>query len=396
MKILFLSRWFPYPPDNGSKLRIFNLIRQLALQHEVNLISFIDEAIVNTSLEKLGEYCGNIYTSIYQPFQQRRLKSVLGFFSKQPRSIVDTHSRKMAQLVNQVEKSHKFDLVIASQLEMVVYANQLTDIPKILEEVELSVFFDQFMNEQSLPIRFRRGLMWWKLSNFLKGILGTFNGCTVVSENEKRLLSNILKNDFPIEIIPNGVDTNSYAFNQGAIEQNSLIYSGSLTYYANYDAVEYFLREIFPIIQARNPRAKLYVTGDTKNVQLDKLPQRERVEFTGYLADVKPRIAQSAINIVPLRIGGGTRLKILESLALGTPVVATNKGAEGLDLKPGRDLLIGDTPNEFAESVLNILDNNSLREELSDNGRREVVNKYEWHVIGKRFNEFLEAIVSVS
>jgi glycosyltransferase involved in cell wall biosynthesis len=150
------------------------------------------------------------------------------------------------------------------------------------------------------------------------------------------------------------------------------------------------------LIQAKLPEAKLYVTGSLDGVQIKKLPRKRGVIFTGYLDDVRPRVARSWLQVVPLRSGGGTRLKILESMAIGTPVVSTSKGAEGLDLQPGRDLLIADTPAAFANAVLSILCDASLRRELSRAGRQAVAARYDWQSIGQRYNEYIESLVDRS
>jgi glycosyltransferase involved in cell wall biosynthesis len=175
---------------------------------------------------------------------------------------------------------------------------------------------------------------------------------------------------------------------------DTLIYSGSLTYHANYAAVDFFLRDIFPIIRAQRPGARLTVTGRLDGVPTERLSQQPGVTFTGYLDDIRPLIAGSMVNIVPLRSGGGTRLKILESLALGTPVVATPKGAEGLDLVPGRDLLIADQPADFAQAVLSLLADPDLRQTLRHNGRTAVEARYDFARIGESFCEFVESVVA--
>jgi glycosyltransferase involved in cell wall biosynthesis len=129
-------------------------------------------------------------------------------------------------------------------------------------------------------------------------------------------------------------------------------------------------------------------------VPVERLPDNDGVVFTGYLDDIRPRVARSWGSIVPLRVGGGTRLKILEALALGTPVVATSKGAEGLDLAPGQDILIADKPADFAAAVLRLLQEAQLRKTLSHNGLRVVKAKYDWQIIGQQFNDFIETVVS--
>jgi glycosyltransferase involved in cell wall biosynthesis len=161
-----------------------------------------------------------------------------------------------------------------------------------------------------------------------------------------------------------------------------------LTYQANFDAVNFFLREVFPHIVRSRPGVRLYVTGRLDGVAVERLPQYPNVVFTGYLPNVRPRVAQSWLCVVQLRVGGGTRLKVLEALALGTPVVSTLKGVEGLDLQPGRDLLVADGPAEFASGVLRVLSDRILREQLSVNGRRASI-QYDWSDVGRRLTNMI-------
>jgi glycosyltransferase involved in cell wall biosynthesis len=394
MKILFCSRWFPYPPDNGSKIRIFNLLKQLSARHEVDLISFTSETLSDEQLSAVRTYCRRVYTIPYKSFQPGRSKALVGFFSRRPRSVVDTFSPEMQQLVSSVGRERSFDMVIASQTDMAPYVAGLTRLPKLFEEVELTTLYEQFFKTSHPVKKLRSGLTWWKLSNYTAKLLRAFNGCTVVSEGERKRVLQVSPGYTPIKVVPNGVDIHYYATQFGLPEADTLVYSGALTYGANFDAVDFFLREVFPLIQAERPQVKLFISGKLDGVPVDLLPHNDSVIFTGYLQDIRPRVARSWLNIVPLRLGGGTRLKVLESLALGTPVVATSKGAEGLDLVPGRDLLIANEPAEFATGVLKLLGDAALRDRLSQHGRSAVKN-YDWSVIGQKFCTFVEEVVTV-
>ena len=197
-----------------------------------------------------------------------------------------------------------------------------------------------------------------------------------------------------IAVVPNGTDLERNPFGSDPPEPDSLIYSGALSFQSNFDAVDFFLREIFLLVQAQRPGTRLRITGGIDGVPTQQLPQHPGVTFTGYVDDIRPLIAGSMVNIVPLRSGGGTRLKILELLALGTPVVATPKGAEGLDLIPGRDLLIAEQPAEFAQAVLSLLANPELRETLRHNGRKTVEARYDFARIGESFCAFAESVVA--
>jgi glycosyltransferase involved in cell wall biosynthesis len=390
MRILFLSRWFPYPPDNGSRIRVFNLLKHLAARHTVDLISFIGEPPTDEHLAAMRSLCRSVALVPYRPFQPGRWKALLGFFSPRPRSVIDTYNPDLQSLVERAGREGGVEVVIASEIDMAPYALAVPEVPRLLEELELTGLYENFVRQRNLWQTTRRGLAWWKTARYAAGLLRAFDGCTVVSEVERERLLTVRPGYGPIAVIPNGVDIAHHTGAFGAPEAGALIYSGALTYGANFDAMEFFLREVFPRIRADWPTAQLAITGKLNGVPVERLPACEGVTFTGYLNDIRPAVARSWVSVVPVREGGGTRLKILEALALGTPVVATRKGAEGLDLTPGRDLLIADDPAEFAAAVVRVLRDPGLRAALSENGRRAVAAKYDWPVIARRFSEFVE------
>ena len=174
---------------------------------------------------------------------------------------------------------------------------------------------------------------------------------------------------------------------------NSLIFTGAMTYGANYEAMEFFLQDVYPLVKARQPGVTLRITGSTQGVPLRRLPLDESVLLTGYVDDVRPLIWDSAVCVAPLRVGGGTRLKILEAMALGRPVVATSKGAEGLEVTHGYDILIADDPATFADCILRLLADPSLRERLAQAARQTVEEKYDWRIIGRRLDALLRDVV---
>jgi glycosyltransferase involved in cell wall biosynthesis len=392
VRALFLSRWYPYPPDNGSKLRVFNLLKHLSARHEVDLLSFTGETLSAAQLEPMRAFCRCVETVVYRPFQPTRAKALAAFFSPLPRSVVDTHSPELATLVAHMTAECEYDVVIASQIDMAPYALRVARASKILEELQITELYEQFArSRESQPLKqLRRGLMWWKTSRYVQRLLRAFDVCTVVSDPERERVQATARMT-GVQVVPNGVDVNHYAGDYGAPQPDTLVYSGALTYDANFDAVDFFARDVLPIVQTQHPNVQLRVTGKADSTLIKRLPSNKGLTFTGYVADIRPTIAQSWASVVPLRIGGGTRLKILESLALGTPVIATSKGAEGLNLVAGRELLIADTPHDFAATVLRVLNDAELRATLSRNGR-EAVKPYDWQTIGQGFCELVEKV----
>jgi glycosyltransferase involved in cell wall biosynthesis len=176
---------------------------------------------------------------------------------------------------------------------------------------------------------------------------------------------------------------------QAAPQPDTLIFTGSLSYFANLEGVRWFLSEVYPIVQAQVPAVQLVITGKNDGVSL---PTAENVTLTGFVEDVRPLIASARISLAPLQVGGGTRLKILEAMALGTPVVATEKGAEGLQAVNGEHLLVADSAENFADAVVRLLQDRKLCRKLTDNSCRLVRQQYDWAVIMSDFLELTEEV----
>lgn len=398
LRLLFISRWFPYPPDNGSKIRVYHLLDALKGKYEVHLVSFYQPGEGGLhAQEALSQLCASVTAVPYQGYRSGDLKALMGFFSPLPRSVAASHSADMQAALDSLFRRMSFDLVIASQIDMAPYALQVPAPVRILEELEFSSYVDAARQAPSRLGRWRKGLTLQKTAPYFAATARKFQGVTVVSERERREIARIAGQLDCLEVIPNGADLPDLNDEPVDPEPGSLIYPGAVTFYANLDAVQYFAEQIMPQVLKVDPRVKLTVTGSTGNVDLHLYPFdmpeiRDYIIFTGYLAEIRRQISRSWICVVPIRQGGGTRLKILEALACGTPVIATSKGAEGLDLVNGNDLIIADDPQEFASQVLRLLGDPLLRARLSHQGRQSVIQKYDWSRIGTRFIDFLERV----
>jgi glycosyltransferase involved in cell wall biosynthesis len=304
--------------------------------------------------------------------------------------VVANHSAAMAAAVR-ARAGQGYDLVIASSLHIAPYA-LLLDTPRLLEEVELTVLREQFANQTRLLGRARYGLTWWKTRRYVAALLRQFAGATVVSERERELLRPLAPTHLQLAVVPNGVDTAACSGNFGEPQADTLIYPGALSYDANFDAVAHFLRAILPRLRAARPGVRLRVTGRAAPEQIAALPAADGVEFTGYLDDVRPAVACAWAEVVPLRKGGGTRLKVLEALALGTPVVSTTKGVEGLELEDDRHVLVADTAHGFAAATERLLGQPELRARLGAAGRQVVRERYDWRAIGARLDDLVREI----
>ncbi|MEM9773161.1 MAG: glycosyltransferase family 4 protein [Chloroflexota bacterium] len=390
MNILFLSAWYPYPTNNGSRLRIFNLLKGIAhAGHKITLISFEDQPLIDKA--GLADICCDIITIPWESGQLTGIRKRLAPLNRTPHSFLDTFSDKMVGAIEAVLAQKDIDIVIASQIKAAAYGEYLKGIPAIFEELELGVMHDQPNEIESLLHRSRYKLTWYKHKNFVEKVFDHYQACTVVSSEEKVLFEkNINQPDVPCHVIPNGVDVAQYVdYQTSKKKKNTLIYTGSYGFFANYDAMVWFVGKVLPIIQERVPDVKLTITGDHKN---KLLPENSAVKLVGFVDDIRPLIAESAVSLAPLLVGGGTRLKILEAMALCTPVVATSKGAQGLDAIPGVHYQKADAPRDFADEVVRLLHDDSLAQSIADEAYALVHSKYDWGVILPQFMEVVECL----
>ncbi|MFN8487859.1 MAG: glycosyltransferase [Caldilineaceae bacterium] len=371
-------------------MRIYNLLHGLADRHEVTLLSFIEQPVIALNLTDLHSLCREIQTVPWKSFEPTSGQAILGFLSSTPRSFIDTFSDEMMERIRQTIAKQKYDVVIVSELAMIPYIQAFHGAAALLEDVELGVLYEQFAHAPSAIARFRYGLTWVKHRHYLRQKLCCFRACTVVSEREKQMLAGIAPHPVDIRVIPNCIRCADYQV-QVEPQPNTLIFTGPFHYHANYDAMQWFLREVYPRVQAQMPEVRLTITGEHANLPL---PPASNLTLTGFVDDVRPLVAQAWISVAPLRIGGGTRIKILEAMALGTPVVATAKGAEGLDVQPGEQLLLADTPEAFAQAIIRLCKEPGLRQQLANQARRMISAQYDWTATMPRFLDLVEQVGS--
>ena len=397
MKILALSSWFPYPPDNGSKIRTFNLIKELAKRHQIHLLSFIREENDKNHISSRKDYCETVGIASLDVYNPMSAKAIAGFLTPTPRSVVSTYNREMQQLVDAEISRQSFDVVISMHLDTANYVAEMNHVPKVLDQHNVESLFSKKQSalQASRFSRFRYWLSWVKAKRYESRICSQFDACAVVSEIDKKELLRICPNARLVEVIPNGVDFSFYHFQQARNrQQKTLVYNGALTYVANEVAVFNFYDNILPRVRKEIPEVKLIITGKYNEKRHSWLALDKNITLTNYVADIRPFVANSSVCIVPLTIGGGTRLKILEAMALGTPVVSTSAGAEGLDVTHDENILIADDPQIFARYVINLFQDTRLRERIAMKARACVEEKYSWTTIGEQLHHVLMRVVA--
>ncbi len=388
MKLFVLSTWCPYPTVNGSTLRALHLLQALATRHEIDLVTFAaptppDEAAVR----HLRTLCREVTVVPRSPFTVLR-QGGGGLFDARPRSIVQTDDPEVRALVG--GRGRDADLAVGFQLSAARYLDGIPR-PRIFEEAEPRQIEGLAAHATTLPQRLRLRLTWWKHARYLSRLAATMAAVTVVSEAERESVVAIGVDAAKVHVVPNGADGADLDRPRTVATPPRLIYPGAITYAPNLEAVVWCLKQVMPRVREVRPDVELWVTGDTGDLPLDRMPNRDMVRFTGRLPDVKDAISGAAATVVPLLVGGGTRLKVLESMALGTPVVSTRRGVDGLAVEDGSHVLLGDTAEAFSAQVVRVLDDPELAARLSFEGRARIRADYTWQAIGQRLLAVVDA-----
>jgi glycosyltransferase involved in cell wall biosynthesis len=388
MRILFVAPTLPIP-TSGGRTRLFNLIKQLASRHEVSVISFIQPSEYNM-LPSVQPYCTHIELVPFEGFVplgrwHNRLRGwghIL--LSRRPEYARTFPVEKMRVPLRGLLSSQGFDVVVL-HLYVVELASEVEDVAAILVEENVESDIARRAHTQANnPVHWLRdGLMWRKLLAFEQRWVRRFSVCVAVSERDAAILRE-MSSETQVCIVPNGVDSRSFAPHTNQRDPETLLFFGTLSYGPNVEGLIWFCQDVLPIVRASKPDVVLEVVGLNPPPRVAELGELPGIYVTGFVPDIRPKLWSATMCVVPMLTGGGTRLKILEALAASCPVISTTVGAAGLELMDGEHFLIADDPKEFARDVVALLESDALRHRLADAGRQAVAEKYDWQEIAPR------------
>ena len=381
MKVLLLTQVLPYPPDSGPKVKTWNVLKYLARQHEVTLVSFV-RGDQTAAIEHLRGYCRAVHTV---PMSRNPLHDAVAmgrsFLSGEPWMMVRDDRAAMRQLIDRLARETHFDVVHADQLNMAQYAERVPGARKILDAHNaLWLLYQRLWQTMRFgPRQLLLGRDWRLLKTYEGRVCREFEGVLAVSDEDRAALTEAMGAERPITVIPIAVDTDEIPVVAHAPEANHLLHIGTMYWPPNIDGMLWFLREAYPLIRAQYPVAQLDVVGARPPQELlDFNAQNVGVNVTGYVPDPAPYLQQAGVFIVPLRAGGGMRVKILEALSRGLPLVTTALGCEGIAVEHGRHVLIADSPADFAAAVLRLLQDRAFADELGRAGRALIEDTYDY------------------
>lgn len=396
MKILFLAHSFPYPPDEGIKLMSYNLLKEFAKRHSITLVSLIESEEEKKYIPAVKKFCQQIETVLHKVPKSffKRLWNI--FFQREPFSAYQFYSKEFAQKLPKLVKNGNFDIIHFDYLTS-VYRSSANNLPGVFFPHDaLSMLFKRnIKGEKNIFRKFYISTQWKKMVSYEKETLPKFEKTVVVSPKDKEWLFNLSLNFNPdISVIPNGVDTDY--FKPLGLEEDypSVIFRGIMNFLPNIDAAVYFAKEILPFIRREVPHLKYYIVGPNPTKEIKKLASDPLNLVTGYVEDIRLYISRAIVNVCPMRIGSGIKNKILEAMAMSKPTVATKLACEGIpEVKDGENILIADTPGEFAGKVIFLLKDEKLRKKIGEQGRKFVMENYTWQKTAEKFEKLYEEAI---
>lgn len=377
MKILFVCHRFPFPPDEGGKIRAFNMIAHLHQNHEITVASLTESSAEREAIDGIQPYCTQyISQHIYKPLAW--LKAVLCLFSTVPSSMGYFHSWKLRKRIQQLLKSEKYDLVMVHCSSVAPFVLAANDAPKILDFCDMdSQKWLIYAQHKPFPLSFAYWLEGIKLQRAEKNLAAQFDSSSVATASELETLNsfNVGKPGF---CFPNGVDTEYFTPTEIAYEPNTICFMGKMNYYPNEKSMLEFCVHVFPLLRKKYPTLKLSIIGSNPSKKIVALNAIEGVEVTGRVDDVRPFVQRAALSVVPLNIARGTQNKILESMAMGVPVVCSKVAARGIDAVPGEHVLVASSPAEYVACISRLLDQQQERTRFAKAGRERMLSHHSW------------------
>lgn len=404
MRILWLNSGLLLPLDKGGKLRSWHLLRHLAARHEVTYLSFSDPSNTPQDFDGMLQACDDLQTVVRKDVPKGSARFYLDaarhLADPLPYAVAKYRSAEYRQRLAALLASTRWDGVICDFLVPAVNMPSSLPCPSVLftHNVEAEIWRRHAETEGRPLRRLLLRAQWRRMLRFERDTLRRFDAILAVSDTDRDTFARLY--DTPsslVHVIATGVDTQYFA-PQPAVRPDPfrLVFTGSMDWLPNEDAALYFCREVLPLLRRAEPRVSLAIVGRNPTPAVRRLGEPDRgIDVTGRVDDVRPHVAGAALSIVPLRIGGGTRLKIYESMAMGRAVVSTTVGAEGLPLTPGVHIALADAPDALAAEVLRLLRDDGARQSMEQAGLSLVRERYDWAAVAGVIEEAVHAAARV-
>ena len=400
MRILWVKAGKLLPVDTGGKIRSYNLLRELAARHEVVLLSYYGGERDEGYEEEIEKHLPGAVTVHTGAVEANAFRQGLDYLrhlpSRAPYAVTKFTSKKVQRLVNDWTTQNRFDVAVCDFLAASLNFPRTLETPTVLFQHNVESALWQRQSEHAPD--FVRGLAFKmeaaKMLAYERAAVRRFHHVIAVSDHDREQMMK-WTDGASITVVPTGVDIKKYAAakDEAKLNRSLVLFLGSMDWEPNIDGVKYFCRDIWPQVQRSVKDARFRIVGRDPHPQVRRLAS-ESIEVTGTVPSVVEHLREAAVVVVPLRIGGGTRLKIFEAMATGKAVVSTTIGAEGLDVHHGQDILLADDARAFADAVISILSEEEKRKSF-ERAAAELAGQYDWAIIARRFEEVLARVARV-
>lgn len=393
MRILFLAHRFPYPPTFGSKLRAFHMIRHLARANEVTVLSPARSGLETAHAQGISALCRS-----FEVFRVGAVAQAAKVVATIPTSISASeayfHSYAMQRRIRQLLARQRFDMIVVHCSSVGHYVEQVQDMPKLIDYCDVdSQKWRDYARFKPWPLS---AGYWWeavRMERVEQRLAGRFNAVTVATRGEAELLASLGVNG-SIDWVPNGVDIDYFRPSADDYDPHLVSFVGRMDYFPNEQCMVDFCADVLPKLRARCPQLHLQIVGAYPTRRVRRLARLPGVTVTGAVVDVRPYVTRSALTVAPLTIARGTQNKILESMAMGVPVVASTVAAAGVDAVSDEHLLVADDAQGFCDAILRIVQDPGERRRLAEAGRARAESHYVWEAAMQRFDAVVARCVN--
>ncbi len=371
-KLLFVTSRFPFPTDKGDKLRAYNQIKQLALYYDIYLFALSTEKINATSITTLNRYCKRIDIYYITKFIQA-IHLLKTLFNRLPFQVNYFYSIKAEKQLQKLVNQEGLKFAYFQLIRTAIYAQHLELYKKAVDYMDaLSLGMERRKNRAPFYLKPIMQMEYKRLKKFESTISRSFHQAFVIAEKDHQA---ILPISCPISVVANGVDLPQIKIITE--KKYTVAFTGNMSYPPNVDAALFLVEEIMPIVWKHKPNTNVVIAGTSPTAKLIAL-QSEKVSVTGRVPDMAEYYLKSQIFIAPMRIGSGLQNKLLEAMSFEIPCITTNLANDALNAKPNEEILVADTAGGLANKILEILENKTLEQQLSEKGFTFVKEKYSW------------------
>ncbi|MEE9345773.1 MAG: TIGR03087 family PEP-CTERM/XrtA system glycosyltransferase [Methylococcales bacterium] len=390
LKILYLCHRFPYPGNDGSRVRSLHIIRHFKNSgHQVTVASLVRSDEEATAGQPLADFCDRVIMArVNETVQNIRMAAYL--LCPTPSSMAYFYSKTLAKQIDEAIKTDRPDLIYVHCSSVAPYVADY-NIPKIMDFVDMdSAKWLIYAKFKSFPINLGYWYEGIKLRRAEKSLAQRFDISTCITRTELDTLT-----DYQLNVdgdwFPNGVDYQFFCPDQQPdYDTNTISFIGRMDYYPNIEAMLRFCKDIFPLVRQHNVHAKMLIIGANPAAEIIALGDQDGITVTGTVDDVRPYVRGSAVMVAPLKIARGTQNKILEAMAMGVPVVCSDVAARGVDAVDGQQILVANSDKQCAEKILSVISNSDQRQRLSQAGRDWIVRSYSWEKAMLRLDDIIE------